>query len=161
MTVPSSARFFMMSGLHPPHALLILGFVVSVGVWTTVLSPAELDSALAMVLFIQMFLASTGFLVPARRGHFGSHREGGARREAAGRTGCGPLNGVADEWIGGERRRIRAGLPLEGFRLEPIVRRCAGGEGDSGAAIAVGGQVDGFRPLGCTAASPGRQAGSS
>ena len=38
-----------------------------------------------------------------------SHREGGARREAAGRTGCGPLNGVADEWIGGERRRIRAG----------------------------------------------------
>lgn len=70
MTVPSSARFFMMSGLHPPHALLVLGLVVSIGVWTTVLSPAELDSALAMVLFIQMFLASTGFLVPARRGHF-------------------------------------------------------------------------------------------
>ena len=70
MTVPSSARFFMMSGLHPPHALLVLGLVVSIGVWTTVLSPAELDSALAMVLFLQMFLASTGFLVPARRGHF-------------------------------------------------------------------------------------------
>jgi hypothetical protein len=70
MTVPSSARFFMMSGLHPPHALIILGMIVAIGVWTTVLSPPELDSALAMVLFIQMFLASTGFLVLARRGHF-------------------------------------------------------------------------------------------
>jgi hypothetical protein len=70
MTVPSSARFFLVSGLHPPHTLLILGLIVATGVWTTVWSPPELDSALAMVLFIQMFLASTGFLVPARRGHF-------------------------------------------------------------------------------------------
>jgi len=70
MTTPSSPRFFMMSGLHPLYAVLILAVIVGIGVWTTIVSPAELDSALAMVLFIQMFLASTGFLVPARRGHF-------------------------------------------------------------------------------------------
>jgi hypothetical protein len=64
------ARFFGAVGLHPPYALAILGAIVAIGLWTTSLSPGELDSALGMLLFVQMFLASSGFLVRARRGHF-------------------------------------------------------------------------------------------
>jgi hypothetical protein len=64
------ARFFAAVGLHPPYALAILGAVVAIGGWTTSLGPGELDSALGMLLFVQMFLASSGFLVRARRGHF-------------------------------------------------------------------------------------------
>lgn len=70
MIVPSSPRFFAMHGLHPPYALAILAAILSLGVWTTMVSPGELDSALGMVLFAQMFLASSGFLPAARRGHF-------------------------------------------------------------------------------------------
>ena len=36
------------------------------------MSPGELDSALGMLLFVQMFMASSGFLARARRGHFDS-----------------------------------------------------------------------------------------
>ena len=64
------ARFFAAVGLHPPYALAILGAIVAIGVWTMSLSAGELDSALGMLLFVQMFLASSGFLVRARRGHF-------------------------------------------------------------------------------------------
>ena len=70
MTRPSPARFFATLNLHPPYALLILGATVGTGLWTTSLSPRELDSGLGMLLFVQMFLASSGFLVRARRGHF-------------------------------------------------------------------------------------------
>jgi hypothetical protein len=70
MTLPSHARFFAVIGLHPPYALLTLTAVVAMGIWTTSVSPGELDSGLGMVLLAQMFLASTGFLVRARRGHF-------------------------------------------------------------------------------------------
>ena len=67
---PSIPRFFAVVGLHPPYALMILGATVGLGIWTTSVSPGELDSGLGMVLFVQMFLASTGFLVRARRGYF-------------------------------------------------------------------------------------------
>lgn len=70
MTHPSSARFFATLRLHPPSALLALGATVGIGLWTTSMSPGELDSGLGMLLFVQMFLASSGFLVRARRGHF-------------------------------------------------------------------------------------------
>jgi hypothetical protein len=70
MTHPSSARFFAAIGLHPAYALLMLAAIVGVGIWTTSVSPGELDSGLGMVLFVQMFLASSGFLARARRGHF-------------------------------------------------------------------------------------------
>jgi hypothetical protein len=80
MTVPFSARFFAAIGVHPPYALLILGVILALGLWTTIASPAELDSALGMVLSVQMFLASTGFLLPARRGHFDALLVGKGRR---------------------------------------------------------------------------------
>lgn len=66
----SPLRFFLTIGLHPSHGLAALAAVVLVGVWTIWKSAGELDSALGMLLFAQMFLASSGFLVRARRGHF-------------------------------------------------------------------------------------------
>jgi len=66
----SPFRFFTVVGLHPLHTLVVLAAVTGVGVWTIAMSPAEIDSALGLLLFVQMFLASTGFLVRARRGHF-------------------------------------------------------------------------------------------
>ena len=70
MTRPSSARFFASVRLHPPSALLVLAATVGIGMWTTSMSPGELDSGLGMLLFVQMFMASSGFLARARRGHF-------------------------------------------------------------------------------------------
>lgn len=64
------ARYFAVVGLHPIYALIVLTAIVIVGAVTLWLDPAELDSGLGMILFAQMFLASTGFLVRARQGHF-------------------------------------------------------------------------------------------
>jgi hypothetical protein len=80
MTIPLAGRFFGLVGLHPPYALAILAVVVGVGIWTTSVSPGELDSGLGMVLFVQMFLASSGFLIRARRGHFDPLLVGGRGR---------------------------------------------------------------------------------
>jgi hypothetical protein len=66
----SPLRFFVSVCLHPVHHLAVLALVVLIGVWTIAMSAGELDSALGMLLFVQMFLASSGFLVRARRGHF-------------------------------------------------------------------------------------------
>jgi hypothetical protein len=66
----SPLRFFVSVCLHPVHYLAVLTVVVLIGVWTIAMSAGELDSALGMLLFAQMFLASSGFLVRARRGHF-------------------------------------------------------------------------------------------
>ena len=63
-------RFFFMIGLHPSYALILLTAIVLVGGWTTWMMPGELDSGLGMLLFLQMFLVSTGFAIPARQGHF-------------------------------------------------------------------------------------------
>ena len=68
--IASPLRYFLIVGLHPPHHLAVLTGVTVVGLWTVALSPGELDSAFGMVLFVQMFLASTGWLTRARRGHF-------------------------------------------------------------------------------------------
>ena len=66
----SPLRYFLVIGLHPRHNLAVLVAVAVVGLWTVAMSAGELDSALGMLLFVQMFLASTGFLIRARRGHF-------------------------------------------------------------------------------------------
>jgi hypothetical protein len=66
----SPFQFFIVIGLQPAHNIAVLFAVLIVGVWTIAMSPGELDSALGMLLFVQMFLASSGFLVRARRGHF-------------------------------------------------------------------------------------------
>jgi hypothetical protein len=83
MTSPSPLRFFAVMGLHPPYALAILAVIVGIGIWTTSASPGELDSGLGMLLFVQMFLASSGFLVRARRGHFDPLLVGSGSRTSA------------------------------------------------------------------------------
>jgi hypothetical protein len=65
-----SLRFFFIIGLHPSYALALLTAIVLVGGWTTWVTPGELDTGLGMLLFLQMFLVSTGFTIPARQGHF-------------------------------------------------------------------------------------------
>jgi hypothetical protein len=66
----SPFRFFMVVGLQPVHNVAVLVAVLVVGLWTIAMSPGEMDSALGMLLLVHMFMASTGFLVRARRGHF-------------------------------------------------------------------------------------------
>jgi hypothetical protein len=66
----SPFRYFVAIRLHSGHHIAVLAGVTAVGLWTVGMSPDELDSALGMLLFVQMFLASTGFLARARRGHF-------------------------------------------------------------------------------------------
>ena len=80
---PSPPRFFARVSLHPPYTLLILAAIVGMGLWTTSVSPRELDSGLGMLLFVQMFLASSGFLVRARRGHFDPLLVGAGDRSGA------------------------------------------------------------------------------
>jgi hypothetical protein len=63
-------RYFLVIGLHPFYALIVLAAIVAVGLVTLALDPRELDAGLGMVLFAQMFLASTGFAGRARQGHF-------------------------------------------------------------------------------------------
>lgn len=63
-------RFFFMVGLHPSYALILLAAVVVGGGWITSVTPGELDTGLGMLLFVQMFLVSTGFAIPARQGYF-------------------------------------------------------------------------------------------
>jgi hypothetical protein len=66
----AAARYFWLVGLHPVYALVALGAVVVLGLATVWLNAAELDTGLGLVLFAQMFLASSGFLVRARQGHY-------------------------------------------------------------------------------------------
>ena len=62
--------FFFASKLHPSHAVLITILSVGFGVWTLAENPNELDSALGLLLVIQMFLASTAFTSRAFAGQF-------------------------------------------------------------------------------------------
>ncbi len=80
MSTASAAWFFAALNVHPPSALLVLAITIAIGVWTTSVSPGEVDAGLGMLLFVQMFLASGGFLVAARRGHFDPLLTGGGDR---------------------------------------------------------------------------------
>lgn len=71
MIAPSPLRYFLTLGLHAGYGLAILAAVVLVGLWTVALNPITgLDDSIGMLLFVQMFLASSGFLERARRGYF-------------------------------------------------------------------------------------------
>ena len=69
-STPSPLRYFLVLGLHPSYALVILSAILLVSVVTLSLDPREMDAGLGMILFAQMFLASTGFVSRARQGHF-------------------------------------------------------------------------------------------
>lgn len=63
-------RYFSVVGLHPASAFIVLAAIVSLGLVTVWMDAGGLDSGLGMILFGQMFLASSGFAARARRGHF-------------------------------------------------------------------------------------------
>jgi hypothetical protein len=65
-----AARFFALVGLHPSHALIVVSIVAAIGMVTVWLDAREIDSGLGMILFAQMYLASSGFAARARQGHF-------------------------------------------------------------------------------------------
>jgi hypothetical protein len=63
-------RFFVTVRTCGRYAIVVLAVVTALGLATLSLNPRELDSALGLILFVQMFLASSGFATAARRGHF-------------------------------------------------------------------------------------------
>ena len=65
-----AARFFWLVGLHPLYALVIVFLVTAIGIVTLWFDSKEVDSGLGMILFAQMYLASSGFIPRARQGHF-------------------------------------------------------------------------------------------
>jgi hypothetical protein len=65
-----AARFFVLVGLHPSHALIVVSIVAAIGMVTVWLDGREIDSGLGMILLAQMYLASSGFAARARQGHF-------------------------------------------------------------------------------------------
>jgi hypothetical protein len=62
--------FFLVLRPFPGYGLVAFAAVAAFGVLSVWWSPGELDSALGLVLFVQMFFASTGFAATAHRGHF-------------------------------------------------------------------------------------------
>ena len=64
-------RYFLTLRLHAPYALTILLVVFLLALYLVIANPfSGLDDGLGMLLFVQMYLASTGFSERARRGHF-------------------------------------------------------------------------------------------
>jgi hypothetical protein len=94
------ASYFMVVKLHPAYALVALFGVLGMSLWALMLSPAELDSGLGMLLFVQMFLASSGFVPRARRGHFDPVLvgESGMRTTAASHWAISVAPGIA-AWL--------------------------------------------------------------
>jgi hypothetical protein len=66
----SAVRFFLAVSPSPAWMRVAFGVAVLVG-WTTLwLNPADVDSALATILLLQMFSASSGYAAAAARGFF-------------------------------------------------------------------------------------------
>ena len=63
-------KYFLAVRVCPSHALAVLVVITLFALVTVWLNPQELDSGLGLLLFAQMFLASSGFAIRARRGHF-------------------------------------------------------------------------------------------
>lgn len=76
-------KYFLVLRPYPANGLLVLAAVTAYGMAAVTWSPGELDSGLGLLLFVQMFLASSGFLVTARRGHFDPMLARGSNRTAA------------------------------------------------------------------------------
>lgn len=93
---PNPLRYFLVVRLHPTYALVVLGVIVVVGGVMTMMEPREMDAGLGMVLLAQMFLASTGFVMRARQGHFDPllARGSGRTRVAAAHWAMSILPGV-------------------------------------------------------------------
>jgi hypothetical protein len=84
------------------YGLSVLVTVTALGLVSIWLNSSELDSGLGMVLFVQMFAASSGFVVTARRGHYDAVLVHGSSRTAA----------LAAEWIAAVAPGVVAWLTL-------------------------------------------------
>jgi hypothetical protein len=73
-------HFFRVVSLHSPYLLLGLAVVGILGIVTVALDHTKATHALTPVLLLQMFAVSSGFQVPARRGHFDLLLSGGSTR---------------------------------------------------------------------------------
>jgi hypothetical protein len=63
-------RFFRVVTTQPSLIVWTFGVVMVAGVVTIVREPARSTGAMVPVLLLQLFAASSGFEVPARRGHY-------------------------------------------------------------------------------------------
>ena len=100
-------KYFMLVGNRPPYSLAALAAVTAFGVGTTEITPTELDAGLGMVLFVQMFVASSGFVVSARRGHYDPVLLHGINRMAS---------------VCPCRRACSRALPMMSHRTSPCLR---------------------------------------
>ena len=112
-------KYFAVVRQCPTYGLAVLTAVTAIGVLTIRLNPAELGSGLGMVLFVQMFLASGGFAVTARPGHFDPILVQGSTAPRAGRAV------VRVDRAGRDRRGDRGRLRVR--VVEP--RRAVGADG--------------------------------
>ena len=63
-------RFFHVVSPVPRLMIATFGVITGAGVMLVVLDPGRAAAALSPVLLLQLFAASSGFSVPARRGHY-------------------------------------------------------------------------------------------
>ncbi len=100
MTVIAPWRFLRVVPLHSPYMFLALAAVGASSAAMIALDPSMGEDAVAPVALLQMFAASSGFAVPARRGHFDLLLTGGATRlrVAAAHLAASVLPGLA-LWI--------------------------------------------------------------
>jgi len=130
-------RFFLALCPYPGYGLTVLGLVTLVALVSIELNPAELDSGLGLILFVQMFLASSGFLLTARRGQFDQvFGYGSNRRRALAAHWCASVlpgalawfavSGTA--WVGGSGAApsALAGTRLCAFLIVSAVAWAAG-----------------------------------
>lgn len=80
MTMIAPLRFLRVVPLQSPYMLLALAAVGLSSAAMIALDPTMGEDAIAPVALLQMFAASSGFAVPARRGHFDLLLTGGAPR---------------------------------------------------------------------------------
>ncbi len=100
MTAISPIRFFVIAPLHSPYLLLALAAVGLAGIVMLIAEPSKGAGALGPLALIQMFAASSGFAVAARRGHFDLLLTAGSGRVAVALThlGASVLPGVV-VWV--------------------------------------------------------------
>jgi hypothetical protein len=72
--------FYRVVPLHSPYMWLALLVVTGTGVVLLLFDPSSGEQVVTPIVFLQMFAASTGFAVPARRGHYDLLMTGGAGR---------------------------------------------------------------------------------
>ena len=72
--------FYRVLPLHSPYMYLVLAIVTTFGALALIVDPSSAEQVLMPLVVLQMFTASTGFAVPARRGHYDLLLTAGAGR---------------------------------------------------------------------------------